>query len=91
MVKPRHRVYSEYLRNKHGCKVYKLPVNLPVTCPNRDGELGLGGCIFCGEFGAGFEALPEVTPVREQLERNMEYIMKKAFGLFRWRNMQEGL
>ena len=77
MLKSRYRVYSEYLRNKHGCKVYKLPVNLPVTCPNRDGELGVGGCIFCGESGAGFEALPEMIPVKEQLERNMEYIGKK--------------
>lgn len=77
MEKPRYRVYSEYLREKHGCKVYKLPVNLPVTCPNRDGELGYGGCIFCGEAGAGFEALPEEMPVKKQLEKNMEFIGEK--------------
>jgi radical SAM protein (TIGR01212 family) len=77
LEKPRYRVYSEYLREKHGCKVYKLPVNLPVTCPNRDGELGYGGCIFCGESGAGFEALPEEMPVKRQLEKNMEFIGKK--------------
>ena len=36
--------YSDYLKNKYGEKVYKLPVNLPVTCPNRlDGD----GCAFC--------------------------------------------
>jgi radical SAM protein (TIGR01212 family) len=77
LEKPRYRVYSEYLREKHGCKVYKLPVNLPVTCPNRDGELAYGGCIFCGESGAGFEALPEEMPVKKQLEKNMEFIGEK--------------
>ncbi|MBA1335729.1 MAG: putative Fe-S oxidoreductase [Firmicutes bacterium] len=54
-----------------------MPVNLPVTCPNRDGELGTGGCTFCGEKGAGFESLPSFMPVREQLEKNMGYIRGK--------------
>ena len=31
----RYRVYSEALKEKYGEKVYKLPVNLPVTCPNH--------------------------------------------------------
>ena len=73
----RYRVYSKYLRDKYGCKVYKLPVNLPVTCPNRDGVVGVGGCTFCGEVGAGFESLSNCIPVREQLEKNMEYIREK--------------
>jgi len=73
----RYRVYSKYLRERYGCKVYKLPINLPVTCPNRDGVLGVGGCTFCGEKGAGFESLSSITPVREQIERNMEYIRNK--------------
>lgn len=77
MSADRYRVYSKYLREEYGCKVYKLPVNLPVTCPNRDGVLGVGGCIFCGEKGAGFESLSSLMPVREQIERNMEYISKK--------------
>ena len=43
--------YSTYLKEKYGQKTYKLPVNLPVTCPNRDGCIGTGGCSFCGERG----------------------------------------
>lgn len=77
MKRPRYRVYSEYLKKKYGCKVYKLPVNLPVTCPNRDGRLGHGGCIYCGEAGAGFEALSKQMPVEKQLEKNMAYIGKR--------------
>jgi len=77
LKRPRYRVYSEYLKKKYGCKVYKLPVNLPVTCPNRDGRLGHGGCIYCGEAGAGFEALSKQMPVEKQLEKNMAYIGKR--------------
>jgi len=69
--------YSKYLRKKYGEKVYKLPVNLPVTCPNRDGSLGVGGCTYCSEVGAGFEMLENTLSVKEQLSKNMEYIRKK--------------
>jgi len=72
-----YRTYSQYLQEKYFAKVYKLPVNLPGTCPNRDGTLSIGGCVFCGEKGAGHEALPSFIPVREQLMSNMEYIRKR--------------
>ncbi len=69
--------YSEYLMKTYGEKVYKLPVNLKTTCPNRDGTSGYGGCIYCGEKGAGFENLSNDLSVTEQLRRNAEYIGKK--------------
>lgn len=46
---------SEYYRKRYGCKVYKLGIDAGFTCPNRDGTLGTGGCIFCGpEGGSAF-------------------------------------
>ncbi len=69
--------YSKYLKKKYGEKVYKLPINIPVTCPNRDGSLGVGGCTYCAEVGAGFEMLEHTMAVQEQLNKNMEYIKKK--------------
>lgn len=77
--KPRYTVYSSYLAERYGGKVYKLPVNLPGTCPNRDGLLGRGGCVFCDEAGAGFQCLPSTLSVRKQIEENREYY-KKRFG-----------
>ena len=68
--------FSDYLKNKYGTKVYKLPVNIPVTCPNRDGLLSSKGCIFCGDEGAGFETLSNSLSVKEQLEKNSKYIGK---------------
>ena len=65
--------YSDYLKEKYGEKVYKLPINLPITCPNRlDGN----GCSFCSEVGTGFEALASQVSVTEQLERT-KYLLKK--------------
>lgn len=69
--------YSNYLKEKYGERVYKLPVNLPLTCPNRDGNKGVGGCIFCGEEGAAFENLPCTFSVEKQISENMEFIGKK--------------
>lgn len=72
--KPRYRVYSDYLQEKYGTKVYKLPINLPLTCPNRDGTCGTEGCTFCGDEATGFESLSNQLPVRAQLAENMAYI-----------------
>ncbi len=69
--------YSNYLKEKYGEKVYKLPVNIPCTCPNRDGTIGYGGCTFCAEIGTGFEMLDNSISVKNQIIKNMDYISKK--------------
>ncbi len=73
----RYKPYSQYLKQKYGEKVYKLPVNLPITCPNKDGTCGVGGCIYCADIGAAFENLPPSMPVEQQLKQNMQFIGKK--------------
>lgn len=70
----RYYKYSDYLKEKYGEKVYKLPVNLPITCPNR---IFGSGCTFCAEVGTGFEALDSAVSVKEQLERTKVLIEKK--------------
>lgn len=66
--------YSEYLQNKYGEKVYKLPINLPITCPNRiNGQ----GCSFCAEVGTGFEAKNSSVSVTEQLNATKTLIEQK--------------
>lgn len=69
-----YNVYSKYLKDEFGEKVYKLPISLPLTCPNRDGCVGVGGCIFCGEEGGSFENLSDTLSIREQLLKNKDYI-----------------
>ena len=72
-----YKTYSGYLKNRFGEKVYKLPISLPLTCPNRDGCVGIGGCTFCGEEGGSFENLSSDLSVSEQIVENMKYIRKR--------------
>ncbi len=44
---------SDYLKEKYHTKVYKLSLSTGCTCPNRDGTISTGGCIFCSEGGSG--------------------------------------
>ncbi|HAN09909.1 MAG TPA: TIGR01212 family radical SAM protein [Clostridiales bacterium] len=73
----KYNKYSDYLKQTYGEKVYKLPINIPVTCPNRDGCVGTGGCIFCGEEGTGFESLSNDMSVKDQIAKNMQHIGEK--------------
>lgn len=49
------RYYSlnYFLRSKFGCKVFKISLDAGFSCPNRDGTVSSGGCIFCSEKGSG--------------------------------------
>ena len=58
---------SEHLKAKFGCKVYKLALEGGMTCPNRDGTCGTGGCIFCAADGSGAFAQTGDT-VYDQIE-----------------------
>lgn len=69
--------YSDYLKNKYGEKVYKLTIGLPLSCPNRDGNIGVGGCSFCGDDGAGHEVEDRNASIKQQLLINKEHISKK--------------
>ena len=69
--------YSRFLQNIYGEKVYKIPVSLPGTCPNRDGTKGVGGCIFCSERGAGYELPPADTDFFQQISETVSRIRQK--------------
>ena len=57
-----------WLKDQFGQKIYKLALDGGMTCPNRDGTLGTGGCIFCSHGGSGDFAEPAHTSVTEQIE-----------------------
>ncbi len=73
----RYRNYSDYLKGKYGEKVYKIPVSLPVTCPNRDGSLSSEPCIFCGSIGADYETKAVGMGITQQLNRSMAHVGPK--------------
>lgn len=73
----RYYSFPAYLQKRYGKKIYKLPVGLPLTCPNRDGTCGTGGCTFCGEIGATYEGADAQKTVLQQLLEGKERLGSK--------------
>ena len=68
---------NQYFREVFGHKMYKASVTLCVTCPNRDGSKGTGGCIFCSEGGSGefsVSGISVTNPIRQAIDK----VRKKA-------------
>ena len=68
---------NDYLKEIYGCKVYKIALNGGFTCPNRDGTIGTGGCIFCSEGGSGEFAEDPELGITEQIERGKARVAAK--------------
>lgn len=66
------------MKRLFGEKVYKLSLDGGMSCPNRDGTLGYGGCIFCSEGGSGDFAAPRGLPVRVQITEAKKRITAKS-------------
>lgn len=73
----KYTTLNSYLKEKFGCKVYKISLDCGFTCPNRDGTLGYGGCIFCSEGGSGDFAESRTLSVTEQIEAGKEKVKNK--------------
>jgi radical SAM protein (TIGR01212 family) len=58
---------SPYLKERYGGRVSKICIDGGFGCPNRDGTCGIGGCIYCGERGAG-EHIDPTLSIRRQVE-----------------------
>jgi len=70
---------NQYYRKKFGCKIYKLSINAGFTCPNRDGTLGAGGCIFCSGSGSGDFSVSG-SNITEQIEKAKAMVQHKNKG-----------
>jgi uncharacterized protein len=72
----RYNDLDSYLKKRFGCKVYKIPVDAGFTCPNRDGTISHGGCIYCLSRGPRPEAVTPELPVREQILKGKDFFSK---------------
>jgi radical SAM protein (TIGR01212 family) len=70
--------FSHAMRERFGSKVYNLSLDSGMSCPNRDGTLGTGGCIFCGERGAGEFAEGLTADIETQISRAKEKVAFKT-------------
>lgn len=74
--KPYNNLNSD-LRERFGQKVIKLSVDGGFSCPNRDGSLGLGGCLFCSEKGSGEFSGDAKKSITEQLQEQISLLKEK--------------
>ena len=63
----RYNQFSAYLKNKFGAKVYKITLDAGFSCPNRDGTISTGGCIFCDDGGSFSQAHSNLLSIEEQV------------------------
>lgn len=71
------RWLNEALRAQYGEKVYKLSLSSGCTCPNRDGTLGTGGCVFCSAGGSG-DFAAAFSPLDDQIREAKARIARKT-------------
>ena len=86
-MKNRFYDLNTYYRNIFGCRVQKITVDAGLTCPNRDGTISTGGCIYCNSRGSGTGAHAGGLSVAEQLESgktalSRRYKAKKFIAYF---------
>jgi len=72
----RYYRFSTYLKEKFGCRVYKVCVDAGFGCPNRDGKKGAKGCIYCNTAGFTGSAAGEER-ICEQIKTGMERVRRK--------------
>ncbi len=75
-----YRSLNQAMKERFGCKVYKLALDGGMTCPNRDGTIGTRGCIFCSDVGSGEFAAPVCGDIRRQIERAKVRVEQKNKG-----------
>lgn len=68
---------SDHLKERLGSKTVKLSVNAGFSCPNRDGKISTGGCIFCSGSGSGDFAPSADLSISEQLRLSREKLSAK--------------
>lgn len=68
----RYNQYSAYLKNKFGVKVYKITLDAGFSCPNRDGTISTGGCIFCDDGGSFSQAHSNLLSISEQIQEGIK-------------------
>lgn len=69
--------FNAYLKNRFGRKIYKLTIDGGMTCPNRNGKVGFGGCIFCGGNGSGSFCPSVDLSITDQIEEGKKLLKNK--------------
>lgn len=77
MESKRYNAFSEELKRIFGCRVHRISIDAGFTCPNRDGTVGTGGCIYCGDRGSGSLGIARGLSVAGQIEDGKDVMVRK--------------
>lgn len=77
MMDKRYNDLNTYLRSLFGCRVQKITVDAGLSCPNRDGRVSTGGCIFCNARGSGTGAHTRELTITDQLLQGKKYLARR--------------
>ena len=73
----KYNQFSAHLKNKYGAKVYKITIDAGFSCPNRDGQISTGGCIFCDEGGSFSQAHSNKLSIEEQVKTGAKTLSER--------------
>lgn len=73
----RYNQFSAFLKNKFNAKVYKITLDAGFSCPNRDGTISTGGCIFCDGSGSFSQAHSNTLSIENQILTGIQTLSKR--------------
>lgn len=73
----RYNKFGQYLKEKFGTIVYKVNVDAGFTCPNRDGTLGVTGCIYCNNDSFRPSKCKPELPLKQQIKNGINYLTSR--------------
>src|SRR5213596_3026015 len=79
----RYYAFSRFLRERFGGKVYRVTVDAGFTCPNVDGSVAVGGCVYCDNRSFSPNRRQPRTAIRDQVRRGID-ILGKRYGAERF-------
>ncbi len=72
-----YNAFGPYIRKKFGENVYKVNIDAGFTCPNRDGTVAFGGCIYCNNDSFRPESCKSTLSIKKQIENGVPYLSKR--------------
>jgi len=76
-MQSRYNDFNSYLRSIYNCRVQKISIDAGLSCPNRDGLISYGGCIYCNSKGSGTGAYNKGLSIKEQIVSQQKFLKKR--------------
>ncbi|HUI45522.1 MAG TPA: TIGR01212 family radical SAM protein [Nitrospirota bacterium] len=73
----RYNAFGPHMKALYGLPIYKVNVDAGFTCPNRDGSIALGGCIYCNNDSFRPSACSSTASLRDQISKGIPYLRSR--------------